>query len=221
MGYVYDGMYRVIDGIKKNFKDKKRLWEPYVNIIKDRWDNQFYRDIHAAAYWLNPAFQYDSSTLNKRLETQSAVTDVIESKVSVGRLKLVEELRLFREREQTFGTQLAQESAKTSQPDEWWKLFGSCAPTLQKFAIRILSQTAASSGCERNWSAFEQIHTKRRNRLEHQRLNDLVFVHYNYRLKERVKRKKFNFDPIDYASIDKTEFWVVEDEEPPFWIMRR
>ncbi|KAK4594044.1 hypothetical protein RGQ29_017929 [Quercus rubra] len=139
MGYVYDGMYRVIDGIKKIFKDKKRLWEPYVNIIKDRWDNQFYRDIHAAAYWLNPAFQYDSSTLNKRLETQSAMTDVIESKVSVGRLKLVEELRLFREREQTFGTQLAQESAKTSQPDEWWKLFGSCSPTLQKFAIRILS----------------------------------------------------------------------------------
>ncbi|KAK4583897.1 hypothetical protein RGQ29_021854 [Quercus rubra] len=95
MGCVYDGMYKVIDGIKKNFKDKKRLWEPYVNIIKDRWDNQFYRDIHAAAYWLNPAFQYNSSTLNKRLETQSAVIDVIESKVSVGRLKLVEELKLF------------------------------------------------------------------------------------------------------------------------------
>ena len=32
----------------------------------------------------------------------------------------------------------------------------------------------------------------------------------------RVKRKKFNFDSIDYASIDKIEFWVVEDEEPPF-----
>ncbi|XP_050242218.1 uncharacterized protein LOC126691201 [Quercus robur] len=29
-------------------------------------------------------------------------------------------------------------------------------------------------------------------------------------------KKKFNFDPIDYASIDKTEFWVVEDEEPPY-----
>ncbi|XP_075663050.1 uncharacterized protein LOC142632555 [Castanea sativa] len=38
MGYVYDGMYKAIDGIKKNFKDKKRLREPYVNIIKDRWD---------------------------------------------------------------------------------------------------------------------------------------------------------------------------------------
>ena len=32
----------------------------------------------------------------------------------------------------------------------------------------------------------------------------------------RVKREKFNFDPLDDASIDKTEFWVVEDEEPPF-----
>ena len=50
------------------------------------------------------------------LETQSTVTDGIESKVSTGRLKLVEELRLFQEREQTFGTQLAQESSKTSQP---------------------------------------------------------------------------------------------------------
>ena len=68
---------------KKKFKNKKRLGEPYVNIIKDRWENKFYRDIHATAYWLNPAFQYDSSTLNKRLETQSTMTDVIKSKVSV------------------------------------------------------------------------------------------------------------------------------------------
>ena len=84
---------------KNNFKDRKRLWEPYVNIIKDRQDTQFYRDIHVATYWLNPAFQYDLSTFNKRLDTQSTVTDVIESKVLVGRMKLVEELKLFRERE--------------------------------------------------------------------------------------------------------------------------
>ena len=91
---------------KKNFKDRKRLWEPYVNIIKDRQDTQFYRDIHAATYWLNHAFQYHPSTFDKRLETQSIVTDFIESKVSSGQLELVEELKLFREHEQTFGTQL-------------------------------------------------------------------------------------------------------------------
>ncbi|CAN1752549.1 hypothetical protein LINPERHAP1_LOCUS4793 [Linum perenne] len=58
-------------------------------------------------------------------------------------------------------------------------------PILQKIAIRLLSQTASSSGCERNWSVFERIHTKRRNRLEHKRLSDLVFVHYNMRLQHR------------------------------------
>ena len=31
----------------------------------------------------------------------------------------------------------------------------------------------------------------------------------------RVNIKKLNFDPIDYESIDKMEFWIVEDEEPP------
>ena len=31
----------------------------------------------------------------------------------------------------------------------------------------------------------------------------------------RGKNKKFNFDPIDYASIDKIEFWVMKEEEPP------
>ena len=46
------------------------------------------------------------------------MTDVIKSKVSVSRMKLVEELKLFQECEQTFETQLAQESAKTSQPSK-------------------------------------------------------------------------------------------------------
>ena len=58
-------------------------------------------------------------------------------------------------------------------------------PNLKKLAIKLLSQTASSSGCERNWSVFERIHTKKRNRLEHEKMNDLVYVHYNLRLKNR------------------------------------
>ncbi|XP_059069017.1 uncharacterized protein LOC131859378 [Cryptomeria japonica] len=52
-------------------------------------------------------------------------------------------------------------------------------------AVRILSQPCSSSACERNWSVFEHIHSKKRNRLSQQRLNDLVFVHHNLRLKIR------------------------------------
>lgn len=81
--------------------------------------------------------------------------------------------------------------------------------------MRLLSQTSSSSGCERNWSVFERIHTKRRNRLEHQRLNDLVYVAYNLRLKNRFIPTKTSYDPIDYESIDDIDFWVLEDEETP------
>ena len=69
--------------------------------------------------------------------------------------------------------------------DEWWLYYGGSIPELQQIAIRVLSQTSSSSGCERNWSIFERIHSKRRNRLEHQRLDDLVFTNYNLRLKFR------------------------------------
>ncbi|XP_020965631.1 zinc finger protein BRUTUS-like At1g18910 isoform X4 [Arachis ipaensis] len=74
--------------------------------------------------------------------------------------------------------------------DEWWMLFGSSVPCLQKMVVHILSQASASSGCERNWSLFDQIHTTRRNRLEYDRLSDIVYVTYNLSLKSRKERKK-------------------------------
>ena len=67
----------------------------------------------------------------------------------------------------------------------WWEQFGNDTAELQKFAIRVLSQCYSATGCERNWSVFEFIHSKRRNRLEHKRLNDLVFVCYNTRIQQR------------------------------------
>ncbi|KAL4567704.1 hypothetical protein LXL04_023296 [Taraxacum kok-saghyz] len=60
-------------------------------------------------------------------------------------------------------------------------------------------------------SRSKRIHTKKRNRLEHQRLNDLVFIHYNLRLQNRLKVDKRSYDPINYECIDKTNFWVVEE----------
>ena len=38
MGYVYEGIYRVCLGIKKLFNYNKRLYKPYIEIIKQRWD---------------------------------------------------------------------------------------------------------------------------------------------------------------------------------------
>jgi hypothetical protein len=39
----------------------------------------------------------------------------------------------------------------------WWRLYGTDTPGLQMMAVRILSLTSSSSGCERNWSIFEMV----------------------------------------------------------------
>ena len=73
---------------------------------------------------------------------------------------------------------------------EWWFMYESHAPTLRNLTIKVLSQTASSSACERNWSTFALIHTKQRNRLTYPRLKQLVFYYYNMKLKIRDMQAK-------------------------------
>ncbi|KAK1375547.1 hypothetical protein POM88_031740 [Heracleum sosnowskyi] len=56
----------------------------------------------------------------------------------------------------------------------WWSNYGAETPNLQMMAMKILSLTSSSSGCERNWSTFEGIHTKKRNRLDAVRMRWIV-----------------------------------------------
>jgi hypothetical protein len=93
----------------------------------------------------------------------------------------------------------------------WWESFGSHCPQLQKFAIRVLSQTCSAFRCERNWSIFERIHTKKRNHLEQKLLNDLVFVQYNLQLRHnQLLNKRPDSDPIVLDDVDPTSDWVAE-----------
>src|SRR6266498_4088665 len=83
---------------------------------------------------------------------------------------------------------------------EWWAMFGSSTPTLIKFALRLVSQCASSSGCERNWSTFAFIHTKVRNRLSYKKLHKLVYVNYNLRIQNNLDagvRSTVDDDPFD------------------------
>ncbi|KAJ8639871.1 hypothetical protein MRB53_016565 [Persea americana] len=127
---------------------------------------------------------------------------------------IIRQLMNYRNYNGSFGTDTAVRNRATIAPQDWWAQFGTDAPELQKLAIRILSQCCSSSGCERNWSIFEHIHSPKRNRLEYQRLNDLVFVHYNLKLRKRdmMKRTSPNVtDPISLENIDILDEWVCEE----------
>ncbi|XP_042423486.1 uncharacterized protein LOC122011123 [Zingiber officinale] len=57
---------------------------------------------------------------------------------------------------------------------DWWSSYGASTPELKTFTMKILILACSSSSCEHNWSVFEHIHSKKRNRLSQQRLNDLL-----------------------------------------------
>jgi uncharacterized protein with PIN domain len=62
---------------------------------------------------------------------------------------------------------------------------------------------------------FEHIHSKRRNRLSVERLNDLVFVHYNLRLRTR-QILDTDSSPITLEEIDPESEWLTESTDPVF-----
>ncbi|XP_010480937.1 PREDICTED: uncharacterized protein LOC104759744 [Camelina sativa] len=123
-----------------------------------RWDRMLRHDLHAAAYYLNPAFMYDQTSVCEKPEVMSGLMSLIGKQTENSKTKLVQELRSYRERVGSFSPDMALTCSKTSQQDEWWRYFGYDAPRLQK------------------------------------------------------SKRKRSYDPVDYESIDKTEFWIVEEE---------
>jgi hypothetical protein len=66
-------------------------------------------------------------------------------------------------------------------------------------------------------SVFERIHTKKRNRLEQKRLNDLVFVQYNLQLRHnQLLNKRLDTDPIVLDDNNPTSEWVEESHPAEF-----
>ena len=95
IGYVYEGMHRAWLGIKKIFRMKKHLYKPYTSIIKNRWDKNLHKDLHVAAYWLNPTFQYDEENFCRKPAVHMAVLDYIGIKYDSDKEKVIKETQYF------------------------------------------------------------------------------------------------------------------------------
>jgi hypothetical protein len=76
-------------------------------------------------------------------------------------------------------------------------------PELKDLALKLLGHPASSSCCERNWSTYSFIHNMKRNKLNPERAEDLVFVHNNLRL---LSRKT-----CDYES-GRSRMWDVDGD---------
>ncbi|XP_073223898.1 uncharacterized protein [Cicer arietinum] len=125
--------------------------------------------------------------------------------------KIDAQLEDFKTQTKFFGSPIANAALKTKPLSQWWESYGDERLELQTFAIRVLSLTCSLSGCERNWSAFEMVHTKRRNRLKEKTINDVVFVMANSKL---VKKKQTrNVVEHNLDDLESDDEWIVDNNE--------
>lgn len=131
---------------------------PIWNIIDDRWDRQLHRPLHAAGLFLNPIFRYVPGFIIDKEVTDGMYACLNRMVVDLEKRGQIDlQLEQFKDRTGLFGSDLATIALKTKTPTQWWDSYGGACPELQSFAMRVLSLTCSSSGCERNWSAFERV----------------------------------------------------------------
>ncbi|KAL4583395.1 hypothetical protein LXL04_007966 [Taraxacum kok-saghyz] len=132
---------------------------------------------------------------------------------------LSKQLIAYNDKKGLFGYRGSMTSYMTRPPVKWWEEYGDDTPELKAFAIKILGLTCSASACERNWITFNQVHTKRRNRLTTKRMNKLVYVMYNRKLKERFlkKSKQKEEDALVIEHVMSDDEWIAngsdDDEE--------
>ncbi|KAL6321740.1 hypothetical protein AAG906_031255 [Vitis piasezkii] len=164
---------------------------------KDRWDRTLKHPLHAHSFLIQD-FNINVELVSIPIYFKSFMKSLKLDPTSKVLVNL--EMRGFGDR--------AIASRSEMVPAEWWFMYGHHAPTLRRLAIKVLSQTASSSACERNWSTFALIHTKQRNRLAYPMLQQLVFCYYNMKLKIHY------LDLLDIA----TEVGEEEDNQLFQWV---
>ncbi|VFQ83330.1 unnamed protein product [Cuscuta campestris] len=185
--------------ITEAFQNKKVLLNKMITIIEDCWQDQMGQKLYGAALFLCPSRYYDIKTENgdKASSLRANFNDVLEKMVVDDAVQ------------QKISNQA--DDYHAMRVVDWWDAFGNEARELQIFAKRIVGLCCSSSGCERNWSTFEFVHSKKRNRLDQARLNDLVFVKYNRALMRRHKMRDV-IDPIILTTIDDCNEWLLGEE---------
>ncbi|KAJ1287784.1 hypothetical protein BS78_02G037200 [Paspalum vaginatum] len=197
----------------------QNLYESIIEIIDSKMIGRLDTPLQLAAYCLNPYYAYNDSSIFDNEEVMDGLISAVETFYHGDYDKqnqvLNEELHKYKEQAGHFAKNVAKAGCKNYDfcPAKWWGNYGTQVPALQKMAIRILSLTASASGCERNWSCFEGIHTKKRNMLTYERVENLVFVQFNsLHTKKKVKANNNNkVDPLLATDAACAQGWIVED----------
>ncbi|KAK2983636.1 hypothetical protein RJ640_023170 [Escallonia rubra] len=223
VGFIYELMTRAKESIRTYFIMDEIKCKTFLDIVDKKWQNHLHSSLHSAAAFLNPSIQY-----NPEIKFIGSIKEeffrVLEKLLPTPELRrdITNQILLFTRATGMFGCNLAKEAIDAVSPGIWWEQYGDSAPMLQRVAIRILSQVCSTSTFERHWSTFKQIHSEKRNKIDKETLNDLVYINYNLKLAKSLKSKCSEVDPIQLDDIDMTSEWVeeIENTSPTQWLDR-
>ncbi|XP_047259651.1 uncharacterized protein LOC124892413 [Capsicum annuum] len=194
---MLEAMDKAKETIQRGFDGVSRHYEKVLEIIDSRWTDQHKRPLHSVGYILNPGLYFKSTMSEEKTakvwESYYTCVEPMVPDLSTQDLLLVE-LAKYKSADGLFGSSQAVRARDTRSPVEW-SLFGSGTPNLQ-----------------RNWSVFEHIHSKKKNKLELSRLNDLVYVKYNRTLARHYDICD-TIDPIMLDNIEDANEWLLVGPE--------
>ncbi|CAI9284357.1 unnamed protein product [Lactuca saligna] len=209
MGFVYGEVKGAKEEIIKSLGGNEKAYKPIIDIIDKKMKGRLDSSLHLTSYLLNPYYHYMDPNIQYDPDIVNGVLDffdtILRGNFEMQRQVVTIDLPKYKKKVDRFGCDLAIKHSS------WWGLFGGTTPHLTKIAMRILSLTSSSSGCERNWSTFDGVHTKKRNRLETSKLNNLVYVQFNANLMEKNQKRKDRTMEVLLANHSySAQEWIVD-----------
>lgn len=223
VGSIYELMTRAKESIRTYYIMDENKCKTFLDIVDKKWRDQLHSPLHAAGAFLNPSIQY-----NPEIKFISSIKEdfynVLEKLLPVPDMRrdITNQIYTFTKAHGMFGCSLAKEARNAVAPWLWWEQYGDSAPMLQRVAIRILSQVCSTFSFHRQWSTFRQIHSEKRNKIDRETLNDLVYINYNLKLARQMNAKFSEVDLLQFDDIDMSSEWVEENEtaSPTQWLDR-
>ena len=156
-------------------------------LLRKRWDDSS-NSLHCAAFALEPEFQ-DKKFNAEVMRGLREVCKVVLGDTNAAKLAMLGHAA-FVGKEGDFGDPMDRAMRDGMPAHQWWVMHGGEYPELQKVAIRVTAMVSSAGACERIWSAFDFVHSKKRNRLDTDRAQDLVYVFTNKRLQRRAAKSR-------------------------------
>ena len=156
-------------------------------LFRKRWD-ELSTPLHCAAYALDPEFQ-DHKFNPEVMRGLRQACKLVLGDADAARTAMLGHAA-YVGKEGDFGDPMVIDLAKDMPSYQWWVMHGGEFPELQKVAVRVLAMVSSAGACERNWSAYDFVHSKKRNRLDPARAGDLVYVFTNMRLRKKARKSE-------------------------------